>query len=70
VPLRKGNHLAGDAARGWSVQSGLVVPLFDLLRLAPLKGQPAARAHVACLPSGRSGVGTVPAPQSIDRKAK
>ena len=41
------SDLSGDAARGWALQPGLIVPLFDLLRLAPLKQARDAEARVA-----------------------
>lgn len=41
------SDLSGDAARGWALQPGLVVPLFDLLRLAPLKQARDAEARIA-----------------------
>lgn len=41
------SDLSGDAARGWALQPGLVVPLFDLLRLAPLKKARDAEARIA-----------------------
>jgi NodT family efflux transporter outer membrane factor (OMF) lipoprotein len=41
------SDLSGDAARGWSVQPGLAIPLFDLLRLAPLKQAREAEARIA-----------------------
>jgi NodT family efflux transporter outer membrane factor (OMF) lipoprotein len=41
------SDLSGDAARGWALQPGLIVPLFDLLRLAPLKQARDAEARIA-----------------------
>lgn len=41
------SDLSGEAARGWSLQPGLVVPLADLLRLAPLKAARDAEAREA-----------------------
>jgi NodT family efflux transporter outer membrane factor (OMF) lipoprotein len=41
------SDLSGDGARGWSLQSGLAIPLFDLLRLAPLKQARDAEARIA-----------------------
>jgi NodT family efflux transporter outer membrane factor (OMF) lipoprotein len=41
------SDLSGDNARGWSIQPGLAIPLFDLLRLAPLKQAREAEARIA-----------------------
>lgn len=41
------SDLSNGAARGWALQPGLVVPLFDLLRLAPLKQARDAEARLA-----------------------
>lgn len=41
------SDLSGGAARGWALQPGLIVPLFDLLRLAPLKQARDAEARIA-----------------------
>jgi outer membrane protein TolC len=40
------SDLSGGAARGWALQPRLIVPFFDLLRLAPLKQARDAEARI------------------------
>lgn len=43
----RGSDLSGDAARSWSIQPSLTVPLLDLLQLVPLRQARQAETRIA-----------------------